>query len=89
MSIPDKSWQPAKVTLDTSMGDIEIELYWKHAPATCRNFAELARRGYYNNTKFHRIIKVKMRMIIIAKMCSSCHYILIVKFSVASWQQHH
>jgi hypothetical protein len=24
---------------------------------TCRNFAELARRGYYNETKFHRIIK--------------------------------
>ena len=22
-----------------------------------RNFAELARRGYYNNTKFHRVIK--------------------------------
>ena len=25
-----------------------MELYWKHAPETCRNFAELARRGYYN-----------------------------------------
>ena len=24
---------------------------------TCRNFAELARRGYYNETKFHRIIR--------------------------------
>jgi len=39
------------------MGEIVVELYWKHAPLTCRNFAELARRGYYNNTKFHRIIK--------------------------------
>lgn len=38
------------------MGEITIELYWKHAPTTCRNFAELARRGYYNNTIFHRII---------------------------------
>lgn len=38
------------------MGDVTIELYWKHAPKTCRNFAELARRGYYNGTKFHRII---------------------------------
>ena len=38
------------------MGDMTIELYWKHAPNTCRNFAELARRGYYNGTKFHRII---------------------------------
>lgn len=39
------------------MGQFVFELYWKHAPNTCRNFAELARRGYYNNTKFHRIIK--------------------------------
>lgn len=39
------------------MGQLVLELYWKHAPNTCRNFAELARRGYYNNTKFHRIIK--------------------------------
>ena len=30
------------------MGPIIIELYWQHAPETCRNFAELARRGYYN-----------------------------------------
>jgi cyclophilin family peptidyl-prolyl cis-trans isomerase len=30
------------------MGMIVVELYWQHAPETCRNFAELARRGYYN-----------------------------------------
>lgn len=40
-----------------SQGEIQIELYWKHAPNTCRNFAELVRRGYYNNTVFHRIIR--------------------------------
>lgn len=39
------------------MGQITIELYWDHAPETCRNFAELCRRGYYNNTKCHRIIR--------------------------------
>ncbi|XP_064604233.1 peptidyl-prolyl cis-trans isomerase-like 1 isoform X2 [Liolophura sinensis] len=39
------------------MGTIVVELYWKHAPATCRNFAELCRRGYYKNVKFHRIIR--------------------------------
>ncbi|MGH0155445.1 UNVERIFIED_CONTAM: hypothetical protein FKN15_062828 [Acipenser sinensis] len=39
------------------MATIAVELYWKHAPKTCKNFAELARRGYYNGTKFHRIIK--------------------------------
>lgn len=39
------------------MGKMVIELYWDHAPNTCRNFAELARRGYYNSTKFHRVVK--------------------------------
>lgn len=58
MSIPDKGWQPPVVSVDTSLGEVEVELYWRHAPATCRNFAELARRGYFNGTKFHRIIKV-------------------------------
>jgi len=54
--IPDKSWRPPYVLLSTTMGDITIELYWDHSPNTCRNFAELARRGYYNNTIFHRVI---------------------------------
>ena len=47
---------PSHVTVSTSMGDITIELYWKHAPKTCKNFAELSRKKYYNNTIFHRII---------------------------------
>ncbi|XP_043232415.1 peptidyl-prolyl cis-trans isomerase-like 1 [Amphibalanus amphitrite] len=55
--IPDKSWQPPTVKMQTTMGEIVIELYWEHAPNTCRNFAELSRRGYYNGCKFHRIIK--------------------------------
>ena len=33
-----------------------MELYEDHAPKTCRNFAQLAQRGYYNGTIFHRII---------------------------------
>ncbi|MES1909446.1 MAG: hypothetical protein MHM6MM_002179 [Cercozoa sp. M6MM] len=45
------------VVLETSMGDIELELYWKHAPRTCYNFRELARKGYYDGTKFHRVIR--------------------------------
>ncbi|KAJ8517193.1 hypothetical protein ONZ45_g5577 [Pleurotus djamor] len=41
------------------MGDIQLELYWDHAPEVqvlILNFAELAKRGYYNGTVFHRII---------------------------------
>ncbi|KAG6517555.1 hypothetical protein ZIOFF_020949 [Zingiber officinale] len=48
---------PPEVTLDTSMGPFTVEMYYKHAPKTCRNFVELSRRGYYDNVKFHRIIK--------------------------------
>merc|ERR1719169_365770 len=44
------------VVLYTSMGEIEVELYWLHAPRTCKNFMELAKRGYYDNTLFHRIV---------------------------------
>nr|CAH0101271.1 unnamed protein product [Daphnia galeata] len=56
-SIPDASWQPPFAVLQTTMGEIVIELYWNHAPNTCRNFAELSRRNYYAGTKFHRIIR--------------------------------
>ncbi|KAH0618748.1 hypothetical protein JD844_018200 [Phrynosoma platyrhinos] len=56
-AVPPDTWQPPTVTMETTMGVIVMELYWKHAPKTCKNFAELARRGYYNGTKFHRIIK--------------------------------
>merc|ERR1719188_1512407 len=38
------------------MGEVEVELYWMHAPRTCRNFYELSKRGYYDNTLFHRIV---------------------------------
>jgi peptidyl-prolyl cis-trans isomerase-like 1 len=45
------------VVLETSFGKIVVELYWDHAPRTCHNFAELATRGYYDGTVFHRIIR--------------------------------
>ncbi|ELR13751.1 Peptidylprolyl cis-trans isomerase-like 1, putative [Acanthamoeba castellanii str. Neff] len=45
------------VTIQTSIGDVTLELYWNHAPKACHNFYELAKRGYYDNTIFHRIIK--------------------------------
>ena len=45
-----------EVTLNTSVGPITVELYYKHAPKTCQNFLELAKRGYYDGVPFHRII---------------------------------
>jgi peptidylprolyl isomerase domain and WD repeat-containing protein 1 len=43
--------------LHTTMGDIHLRLYPSAAPRTVENFVTHARRGYYNNTIFHRIIR--------------------------------
>ena len=48
---------PVQVVLKTSMGDITLELYLENAPKTVDNFLKLARQGFYNGTKFHRVIK--------------------------------
>jgi len=45
------------VIVETNMGALVLELYWDHAPKTCRNFHELAKKGYYNGVLFHRIVK--------------------------------
>lgn len=47
----------SKVRLETSVGVVDLELYTNHAPKACENFAELARRGYYDGTVFHRVIR--------------------------------
>ncbi|HLB27580.1 MAG TPA: peptidylprolyl isomerase [Dehalococcoidales bacterium] len=44
-------------TLKTNFGDIKIQLLPKEAPLAVNNFVFLARQGYYNGTKFHRIVK--------------------------------
>lgn len=44
-----------RVTLHTTMGDIQLELYWCHAPRTCINFFLLAKRGCYDGNLFHRV----------------------------------
>ncbi|PVV00521.1 hypothetical protein BB560_005094 [Smittium megazygosporum] len=45
-----------KILLQTTAGDIEIELWPKEAPKACRNFVQLCLEGYYNNTIFHRVV---------------------------------
>lgn len=38
-------------------GSIELELDYQNADNTCKNFVELARKGFYDGLTFHRIIK--------------------------------
>eukprot|EP00731_Ephydatia_muelleri_P018119 Em0011g159a len=45
-----------KVLLKTSLGDIDVELWSKECPMTCRNFVQLCMERYYNGTIFHRIV---------------------------------
>jgi len=46
-----------KATMSTSKGDIRINLYPDQAPVTVANFINLARRGFYDGLRFHRVIK--------------------------------
>ncbi len=45
-----------QVLLQTSMGDIEIELDSEHAPITTKNFLDYVNSGFYENLTFHRVI---------------------------------
>jgi cyclophilin family peptidyl-prolyl cis-trans isomerase len=46
-----------KITMNTNMGVVVLELDNKKAPITAQNFAKLASEGFYNGIKFHRVIK--------------------------------
>src|SRR3989344_4964206 len=58
--MPDAT-TPAKIvtsaTLHTSLGDITLTSLPQQAPNTVANFIKLAQSGFYDSTKFHRIIK--------------------------------
>ena len=43
-------------TLETTMGDIVVELYEEDAPRTVQNFETLIQKGFYNGLVFHRVI---------------------------------
>src|ERR1700722_12754255 len=44
------------ITLHTNKGDIGIEMMERDAPNTVANFLKLAKSGFYDGTKFHRVI---------------------------------
>lgn len=45
-----------QVLLKTSKGDILLELYEDEAPNTVANYISLVEKGFYDGTKFHRVI---------------------------------
>ena len=47
----------AVVAMDTSKGPVELRLDGAAAPLTAGNFVDLVRRGVYNGTVFHRVVR--------------------------------
>jgi len=46
-----------KAKIITAKGDININLLPDKSPVTVANFVNLAKKGYYNGLKFHRVIE--------------------------------
>ena len=47
---------PTRAIIDTRFGEIEIEFFDDKAPGHVKNFTDLARKGFYDGTTFHRVI---------------------------------
>ena len=45
-----------RILLKTNRGEIAATLFSSKVPVTCANFLNLAKRGYYDGLKFHRVI---------------------------------
>lgn len=52
--VADRVYQ---VSLDTTKGTINLELFPEHAPKTVNNFLFLAGEGFYDGLTFHRVIR--------------------------------
>ncbi len=52
----DAQLEDINVVFKTDKGDIEAVVYASKAPVTAASFLNLAKRGYYDGLKFHRVI---------------------------------
>ena len=43
-------------TIATELGDIEVDLFSQAAPKAAKNFVDLAKKGFYDDVIFHRVI---------------------------------
>ena len=55
LDLPEKGEEIAVV--ETTSGTFKIRFFPEEAPKAVYNFKKLAQQGYYNDTKFHRIIE--------------------------------
>ena len=47
---------PTRAIIETKFGEIELELLADKAPGHVKNFVDLAKKGFYDGTTFHRVI---------------------------------
>jgi cyclophilin family peptidyl-prolyl cis-trans isomerase len=45
-----------RATITTELGDIDVELYTNDVPKAAGNFVDLAKKGFYDEVVFHRVI---------------------------------
>jgi peptidyl-prolyl cis-trans isomerase B (cyclophilin B) len=45
-----------RAVIETRFGEIELELFSDKAPGHVKNFTDLAEKGFYDGTLFHRVI---------------------------------
>jgi cyclophilin family peptidyl-prolyl cis-trans isomerase len=53
----DLAAEYSQAVIKTSLGNITVKFYSADSPITVNNFMNLAKEGFYNGTKFHRVIK--------------------------------
>lgn len=53
---PKAAIKDVRIVISTNKGDIEATIYAPKVPMTAANYLNLAKRGYYNGLKFHRVI---------------------------------
>lgn len=58
-NVPEENMESVNrfANFETSMGNFKLEIFDDKAPITAGNFVQLAQQGFYNDTKFHRVIK--------------------------------
>ncbi len=57
IQLEDLATKFSQVVIKTNLGDIKVKFYAQESPLTVNNFLNLAKKDFYNDTKFHRVIK--------------------------------
>ncbi len=52
----DLAQEYSSAIIKTNLGDIKVKFYNEASPLTVNNFLNLAKDGFYDNTRFHRVI---------------------------------